>query len=744
MGNKTTAAFAILAAASTATVQAEAPLIPPPNLYEEVLVTGGREAIRTMPGSATYVGEESIAQFDVTDINDLLAEVPGVYIRYEDGYGLRPNIGIRGATAERSQKITLMEDGILIAPAPYSAPAAYYMPNINRMSAVEVFKGPAAIHYGPHTVGGALNMVTRPVPDTQTGEASLTYGTDNYHKARLFYGDSFSLEKGEQLGFWIDGLRYGADGFKELDGGGDTGFARNDINTKLQWRSSDDAGIAQRLELKLGYADEHSDETYLGLTDADFAANPLRRYRASQLDEFTSEHTQLHALHTADFNNGWTLISRAYVNRFDREWNKFDGFLPQTLDPDDPYRDRLNAATVLENADSFPTRMALLRGERDSDGALDQTLDVTNNARQYGSQGVEFNTRYQWQQGEIEHNLEAGLRYHHDYVERDHQVRGYLMQSGDLVFDDVNDRPNKTLNTAKTDAVALFLSDDIVMGDWRITVGLRGEQIDGELDDHLTGTTQNNSEQVVIPGLGVFYQLTSEFGLLAGVNKGFSPNGPGAPEHVDPEESINYEYGLRYRRGDLSIDAIGFFSDYRNLLGRCRVSNAGCEVGEEFNGGNVEVAGLEFTTVYEFAATKNLTVPVHLVYTYTESAFQSGFQSDFSQWGLVRSGDELPYMPEHQGRLLTGLVSTGWSLDLAINYIGALREEPGQGEFAPGASTEAFTTVDLAGTYYVSEQLSLQLVSSNITDKQEIVARKPFGARPNQPRSVKLGATYRF
>lgn len=718
--NKIAAALMAMAAAG---VQAQDDVL----IMEEVLVTGGRDAVRSVAGSASFLDEENIATFDITDLNELLGQVPGVYIRSEDGYGLRPNIGIRGATSERSQKITLMEDGILIAPAPYSAPAAYYVPNVNRMAAVEVFKGPAAIGYGPHTVGGALNMVTPQIGVDPEGQLDVALGTDGYRKARGVY----SIKMGD-FAFKVDGLHYGADGFKKLDFGGDTGFERNDINLRMQWRSAAGASYPQQLDVKLGYADEDADETYLGLNDADFNKTPLRRYLGSAEDRFQSEHKQLHLLHRIELSDDMSLFTRAYSQTFERSWKKFDGFLSG-----------LDGARVLRYPSIFTREMALLRGEENSEAGNDNTLlDITDNDRDYASSGVESRLSVNWQGFGLEHDIELGARFHHDQVERDHKIYGYLVNNQALVADGAGERGKKALNKASSDAWSVFVSDDMSVGDLTVRVGVRYESIEGEYDNYLTKSRTSNSASIVLPGLGLLYEW-GNFSFLAGVNKGFSPAGPAAADSVEPEESINYEYGVRYSDGTLQFDVIGFFSDYSNLLGRCRVSDVGCEPGQEFNGGEVEIAGAELTGAYIYTW-GDWMFPVNVSYTYTESAFQRSFQSGFSQWGLVRAGDELPYLPEHQGRLQFGAAYGKWRVDGAVKYVGQMRERPGQGGYESGYSTPALTTVSLSASYRLLPDLTLRLVGENLADTLEVVSRRPFGARSNPPRMIKIGLNYRF
>ena len=697
---------------------------------EEVLVTGGRDAISNLAGSAQIIDEAMLEQFDYSDLNQVMSALPGVYIREEDGYGLRPNIGIRGATSERSQKVTIMEDGVLITPAPYSAPAAYYIPNVSRMSAVEVVKGPSAIYHGPHTVGGAINFATRAIAQEAESEIDVTYGSDNYQKYQLYSSDTVTRENGGELGYAIDALRFSGDGFKELDGGGDTGFERNDINLKFSWRPG--AAENQQFTLKLGFADEDADETYLGLTDSDFKADPYRRYAASQLDHFTSEHSQVHLGHLFEVPEQVSISSAIYWNQFDRSWNKLDGFI-----------DGVAIRDVLAFPDIFTRELGILRGEIDSNGSDSDMLDVTNNAREYGSMGIQTALTYRLSWGETQHEIQTGLRFHHDYVERNHTIRGYLMDSGKMVYDG-QQRGSKIRNEADTDAIALYVVDTIDWRDFRFTLGVRHENIRGNNDDFLTGDDNDKSQSVTLPGAGVFWQLTEQLGLLAGINRGFSPAAPSAGGDVDPEESTNLEYGLRYQQENLRLEAIGFFSDYDNLLGRCRVSDPGCTAGEEFNGDNVEIAGLELTGRWDTELTQALTGVLSFSYTYTESAFQTNFSSSFSQWGDVEAGDELPYLPEHIGQVQLGVQGQQWEATTAVSYQSEMRDQAGSASLSQVAHTGAYTTVDSSVSWFIDSNWTLQVSVDNLLDEEAVVSRRPFGARPNKPRSARLRVKYQF
>ena len=680
---------------------------------EEIVVIGSTEDVSSVPGSGLALNIEQLERYDHIDLHQIMAVVPGVYTREEDGFGLRPNIGIRGAAAERSQKITIMEDGVLITPAPYSAPAAYYVPNVSRMNSIEVLKGPSAIRQGPQTVAGAINFVTRPVPDDRVAVVDVSAGTDNFYKAQASYGDRIG-----ETGFIVDIAQFGSDGFKDLDTGGDTGFVRSEVNLKIQ--RNFDTRRRQQLTLKLGWADEDADETYLGLSDEDFKADSDRRYAASQLARFQSDHLTVHVNHGIQWSENLKINTKAYWHEFNREWNKLDGFI-----------DGPSLKTVLASPNLFQGQYLLLTGDRNSELIDSDILDVTNNDRSYNSMGLQVNISYAFDTGSLIHDLDAGIRYHYDEVDRNHRLRGYFMNDRLMVSDGVQ-RGSKVLNHQETDAFSLHIADVITYGDLEITVGARYEDIEGERLDKLTGIKRDSDQDNTSFGIGALWHFNDSVSLLAGVYEGFSPASPGSLS-VEPEETVNYEYGARYDGPLGRFELIGFFSDYDNLIGRCRVSDADCNPGDEFNGGSIEIAGAEFSGAKAFTLKDGLDLELSFNYTYTESAFQESFLSGFSQWGLVNRGDELPYLPEHMGRVQLGLVAAEWQIYASVRSQSEMREEPGRSDIDSGLHAENYSVVDISATVQVNENWEVQVLLQNALDEEAIVSHRPFGARPNKP-----------
>jgi len=700
---------------------------------ERIQIIGRGDKLRTEAGSATLIGEAELEKFKFDDINRVLYNVPGVNIREEDGYGLRPNIGFRGATPERSKKITVMEDGILIGPAPYSAPAAYYFPMMSKMTSLEVFKGPAAIKYGPNTVYGALNMTTRAVPDAQEGMIDVSLGADSYSKVHGYYGDTIG-----DLGVLIEAVNMRSDGFKELDGGGDTGFDKSDIMAKFRYDLTT-GDIDHTFELKLSWADEHSDETYLGLTDDDFYQQPERRYVASQKDNMDWQHQQIqftHFMQTNDFD----ITTRVYRNEFERSWFKINGFKGGACGAD--------LQEVLAKPEDNELFYNLLIGQADTSRDCEKII-LGDNAREYYSQGIQSELYFEQNLLGLTHKFNLGARFHQDQIERNHTTDAFLMQSANLVTDG-SEQVASTTDREHTDAIAIFFKDTIKYNALDITLGLRGEFIDSTYQNRKPGAAddwQKKSTSIWLPSLSLFYTLSDNAGLLFGVHEGFVPTSPKEGPEIDIENSINYEFGGRYTQGDAKVEAVVFYNDMSNLKESCSFSTASqCndDLGKEFDGGEVDVYGLEFSSSYQFALNEQLDVPVSLVYTYSDSKFKHSFESGFPMWGNITKGDSVPYLPEHQLTVNMGLTAEQWDINFITRYVGEMLEASGENVTLSGVTTKAYTVVDFSASYYLGEYGKVYLKADNILDSQEIVSRRPNGARPSKPQQVFVGYQYNF
>lgn len=711
----------------------------------EITITGGSTGIKDIPGSIHYISPKEIEKFSYTDINRVLRTVPGVNIQEEDGFGLFPSIGLRGTGVERNTKITVMEDGILMSPAPYSAPAAYYFPTMGRMQGVEIIKGSSQIKYGPYTTGGAINLISTQIPDQISGKLTLlggSYGSRNLH--------AVVGNRHKNIAYMIETFQYGSNGFKQLDGGENRGFDRNsgfikqDYLAKIRVNTNDSAKIYQSLTFKIGQSTGNINETYLGLTQEDFNVNPVRRYAGSQVDNITTAQTQLSLTHKAKFSKWFDLTTVAYRTTFSRNWYKLDRVKDST-------GTTTPIGALLDNPFGSNDAYDILTGKSSIN---DDALFVKANNRKYYSQGVQTTMNFNFNSNKIKHSIDLSIRIHQDQIDRFQWFDEYAMSSGVMKLTKAGEYGTESNRVETANAIATYLQYKMKIGKFTATPGIRYENITqerldyGKTDTERTGndlSKRSNTIGVFIPGIGLDYRFNKHLSTFGGIHKGFAP--PGSKDELEPEESINYELGTRYVKSGLSGQAVLFFNNYKNLLGTDLEAAGGGGTNEQFNGGSVQAKGLEFNATYDLLYFNNespFNLPISLIYSYTDTKFLNDFDSEFEGWGEVSAGDQLPYLAKNQFTIILGIEHRKFSVNLSAKYIDKMRTKPGQGEILSNEKTDSYLIMDASANYKVHKNISLFSNVTNLTNQVNVVARRPAGIRSGMPRAFNIGLKANF
>ncbi|WP_445955159.1 TonB-dependent receptor family protein [Yeosuana sp.] len=700
------------------------------------VIFGSKYEAQNRTGSSYYVSPKELKKFNYTDINRVLKTVPGVNIYEEDGFGLRPNISLRGTSPERSSKISIMEDGVLIAPAPYSAPAAYYFPSIARMEAIEILKGSSQVQYGPFTTGGAINMVSSQIPETLSGSVLASYGSFNSGQLRAKIGDNKPT-----FGYMVEYLNYNSDGFKNLPNGANTGFDKNDMVAKFRLNSKPEAALQQALEVKFQYSDEVANETYLGLTDTDFSLNPFNRYASSQKDKMTNDHIQLQLTHTLDFNPNFRITTNAYYNGFSRNWYKLNDVVFEGQ--------KVGISSIVEDPENYPSYFSIVNGSVDGG---DNALLVKANNRKYISKGVQTKFDYHFNTANVFHDIEIGLRYHYDEEDRFQWVDGYNITNGQMELSSKGTPGSDANRISDAKAFAAFALYKFKYDKLTLTPGIRYENITlgrtnyASTDFERTGINlsyRENKVDVFIPGIGANYKFNKNISAFGGVHKGFSP--PSNQVGQKPEESINYELGSRFSVFGIRGELVGFFNDYSNLLGSDLAASGGTGSLEQFNAGEVEVKGIELLLNYNLLPSNGpYALPISFGYTFTDTKFLNSFGSEDAIWGEVRAGDELPYIAKHQFNTSISLEHAKFELNLNGRFNGAFRTIAGSGKIPDANGVDSNFILDFSGKYHLNKNLSITGNVINLLDKTYAVSRVPSGLRPGLPFGAYAGLEFNF
>ena len=698
---------------------------------ESVTIIGSKDDLKDLPGSGAVISNEDLQKAMDTDIQKILTAVPGVYMRTEEGYGLRPNISIRGTAIERSAKVTIMEDGVLVAPSPYTSSSAYYFPTTGRIYSVEVLKGPAVVSQGPQTIGGAVNLISTPIPEVNSGKFVQEIGENNMARTHAYYG----VNQGN-FGALVEVHEHSIDGFDSIANVcGDTGFDKSDLMIKARYSAGNHSLTFKRVDI-----DENSDQSYVGLSQASFNANPRMRYGATAYDEMMNDGEQTSFTYVGDFDN-LDVVFTSWQNDYHRDWFKVSDFNNlKAHDEDDDINELIsNANNGSANA------QAIL------DGELPVQIEYKHNNRYYTNEGYQFTVSTQVGI----HALTVGYRDMEDSESRV-QAHEYADQAADgslsALYGYVGlSGSNNRLR--ESSATSYYLEDTMDFGKLAITLGYRSEDYEQRhrrwsdkagpnLTEVRTGPADVRDTMAyndhTTSSIAATYDLSATTTLVAGFYEGMTPM-----FGADPEEADNMELGVRYSEGTTNVEAFYFASDYSRLAAECTlVSGAACDADESaiFSGGEAEVTGLELNGSM-IVEGDGVSYPISISWTSTDATFKNSSDSDY--FGKVAAGDDLPYIPSKQFSIVAGFVSdSGLSGSARLVNVGSSCSLAACGVYN---KIDSHSYLDLSLRKALNDSMDVYLIVENTTNREDLISRAPSeGARSQKPRTMKVGFSYNF
>jgi Fe(3+) dicitrate transport protein len=674
----------------------------------------GPETVRRIPGSIDVLPPELLESSRVFTVSEALRKATGVNVRDEEGFGLRPNIGIRGLNPTRSTKALLLEDGVPLAYAPYGDNASYYHPPIERFESAEILKGSGQIAYGPVTVGGVINYITPPPPPKPSASLRLGGGNRGYRSGHGQLGGTWGA-----TGLLLDYMHKQGDGSRD-----NVHSDLDDVNLKAVFT----LGSRHTLNVKGNVYAEDSQVTYSGLREAEYAASPRSNVFAN--DAFTGRRYGASVRHLAVLGNEALLTTQVYASRFSRDW----------------WRQSSNSAQrPNDSADPGCGGMANLHTTCGNEGRL----------RDYDHVGLEPRLRLAHRLFGVASEAELGARAHFEVQERIQQNGdGPTARSGRVVED----------NRRENQAYSAFLQNRILLGRVIVTPGVRFETIDYERSNRLAnagaGVRGRTNVTEWVPGLGLAWTASERVSLFAGVHRGFAPprtediisNTTGGAVDLDPERSWSYEAGLRTQpRPGVRLDATAFRMDYENQV--VPASLAGGLGATLTNGGRTLHQGFELGARLDTGtlAGSDHNVWIRAAFTAVPTArFEGTRSSGVPGFGAVSvSGNRLPYAPERMltaaagythRRGLTGLVEAVHVSEQFGDDLNSVAPSPdGQRGLIPGYTiwnaTLSYELRRLHSTFFVTVK--------NLSDRLYIVDRAR-GILPGPPRLLQAGIQTRF
>lgn len=655
-----------------------------------------KNSLDQTPGSGVIIDQETIKDTNPVSAQDLLRKVPGVQVVETEGYGFYPRITIRGIGSDMSRKVLLLEDGAPIALGPFTDPSAYYSPPVERFERVEILKGSGALRFGPSTIGGAINYITRNPPSEPGGRVNVSGGNMGYRNIFAEYGGSWDT--------WIGGVSVL---HKEGDGWRDMPFEVSDVVAK----AGKAIGEKNFVSVKATYYDMTGQHTYTGLTENEYRQD--YKQNKAKNDKMFLNRKSVDLNHDLEISAKTKMKNLFYWNQVERDWWR-ENFT-------------FNAGTGTNVA-----------GNRNQ-GRL----------RDFQVYGIDSRITHQHELFNIKNELEFGVRYHKEVMDnlRVDGVNGApsSYQADPSVLPREDDQRS-------ANSIALFLENKFHLSSkLSLTPGVRVESYEQERDIKFWSNAAVNQESKVnnteiVPGIGLVYKLNDNHTIFAGVHKGFAPprvqdvvDNAAVATDLDAERSTNFELGARGKHSRGNYEVTLFRLDFSNQL--VQASQSGGAGAVLTNAGETLNQGLELGANYYLFS--NFTLAGN--YTWLESA---DLTSTRIIAGSDRKGNRLTYAPEHVANVRLIYKKNKWSGNLGFNYVSEQFSDLENTKEATAnglkGTIPSYTIWDLTLSHQFNPQTRAYSAVRNLFDKEYISSRAPTGIFPGLGRMAEVGIEVKF
>ncbi|MEJ2483582.1 MAG: TonB-dependent receptor [Gemmatimonadota bacterium] len=560
-----------------------------PIILDPINVTATREekGIFETAAPVSVVDTLAVRERKPNNAADLIRDLPGIDINGVGANQARPTI--RG---QRGQRILLLEDGLRLNNARRQAdfgelPAIVDITGVQR---VEVVRGPASVLYGSDAIGGVVNMLQNAAP---------RYGPGDSYRGSL----NFSWrDEGEQL--WPSGEVYGRSGHV---GYGASASYRNTRNYFAPDGSFGDISFDNEVEVQDSGVRDENYGVYL-----DYAFDEDQQISLKG-DFYRAENAGFGYVSNADLGQpDDAQIELSYPDQsVDRFTLAYDGIQLGL-----PVADRIQVSgSYMNNERTFSQNIGIFDPFGPGTAIRIQTENYTD-LEGFGVRGEASKLLFG------KHLLTYGGDYYHDdSVNRDFSETQLEFGPPEFVPPQVSEDSLSNVPNATYERGGVFAQVDLQLAR-RVALIVGGryqsDKATPKPTDGFGGLPESSKNDQFVGAANLLVEVLPSLNVVGNVGTGFrspnlielffdgaTPEGGGyqiSNPNLDPETSVNFDLGLKYRRSNVAFEGFYFQNEIEDGIRIAQIPDSVIGPFPAFQNVNVEkirVKGVELMAEWQ-------------------------------------------------------------------------------------------------------------------------------------------------